>query len=466
MTIKHRVKVDPMPLPHRKAKGGRFLRGKKIPWKLIRKTFIWLGVFLLALTGSIYALQYAFRLVPFQALAPVTRAQLAFQFRSLLDGDELPETVSLNTWAGVKELTPRYTVDDRYQAYADGLFEQYKPDFGAIVAIEAETGRVLTLSSFSRSPHYFGSLPLKAVFPAASVFKIVTATAAIDAHQLTPDSVITFRGGNHTLYKRNLSETDSHLWVRNMTLRDAFAKSINTVFGKLAAFMLRPEELIQYAERYRFNRQLNADFPVQTGHFELGKKDSFAMAELGSGFNRVVQISPIQGALMAAAIVNEGKLMAPFLVDSLKNDKGELIYEAHPEPPVDVMSKQSATLMRELMRETVVRGTSRRAFGDYIRKPKANEVEVGGKTGSLRDEILRGKVDWFVGYGIRGNRKLAVAVLTVHENLWRVKSSTLARLYLEKYLDTAMDRALITPEENDEGDDATPPVDQSSSPKE
>ena len=65
---------------------------------------------------------------------------------------------------------------------------------------------------------------------------------------------------------------------------------------------------------------------------------------------------------------------------------------------------------------------------------------------------------------MRGNRKIAVAVLTVHEAHWRVKSSTVARLYLEKYLDTAMSQQIMNNEE--ETEDASPPEDQSSSPKE
>jgi len=454
--------------PHSKPHGHA--RPKKSPNKdplftkeMAKTAAIWLLILVGCVAILFAALNYAFQKIPFQVLAPVTRAQLAYQFRAMIEGDELPDTVDLSTWSGVKKLTPRYTIDDRYQAFADDLLHQYKPDFSALVAIEAETGRVVAMSSFSRTQHYFGSLTLKAVFPAASVFKVVTATSAIDAHQLTPDSVITFRGGNHTLYKRNLSEGGKNLWMRQMSLRDAFAKSINTVFGKLAAFIVKPDELLTYAERYRFNKTLSADFPVQTGRFDISNADSFALAELGSGFNRIVQISPVQGALMAAAIVNDGKLMAPYLVDSLKDDKGEQVYEGRPSPLADVMSKASAEHMRTLMRETVVRGTSRKAFRDWIRKPKANEVEVGGKTGSLKDEILRGKCDWFVGYGIRGNRKLAVAVLTVHENVWRVKSSTVARLFLEKYLDTAMDRSLIAPEDDggeDEEEDTTAPVNQ------
>lgn len=464
---KHRLKTDP-PAGASRAKKPLFSRPprppRKVNWDLIHKGLMGVLVFVVCMVGLFSVLKAVVVYVPFQVLAPVSRAQLAYQYRNLLEGGELPEKITLNTWAGAKELTPKYSVDDRFQTVADGLFDTYKPDFGALAAIEVETGRVITLSSFSRAPHYFGSLTLKAVFPAASVFKVVTATAAIDAHNLTPDSVITFRGGNHTLYKRNLSENETNRWVRNMSLRDAFAKSINTVFGKLAAFILKPEELELYAGRYRFNKSLTADFPVQTGRFDLGDRDAFKLAELGSGFNRVTQISPVQGALMAAAVANGGKMMAPYLVDSLKDDSGQLVYEAKPLPLGDVMTPESAENMRVLMRETVVMGTSRKAFRDYIRKPKATEVEVGGKTGSLKDEILRGKCDWFVGYGIRGNRKIAVAVLTVHESHWRVKSSTVARLYLEKYLDTAMSQQLMGNDE--ESEDSTAPEDQSSSPKE
>jgi beta-lactamase class D len=86
-----------------------------------------------------------------------------------------------------------------------------------------------------------------------------------------------------------------------------------------------------------------------------------------------------------------------------------------------------------MMRETVTSGTSHASFKTLLRNKKFKGVEIGGKTGSLHGKNPEGKCDWFVGYAISNQKKIALAVITVHENLWRVKSSYLARMAIEKY---------------------------------
>jgi len=325
----------------------------------------------------------------------------------------------------------QYAFDPKLQEFMEGLFQSYRPDFGAFVAIDAQTGRVLSMVSYTHGQGAHDNLALRATFPSASVFKVVTAAAAIAERNFSADTVIQFNGSNHTLYKSNILKTNVTRHTRFMTLKQAFALSVNTVFGKIGAFTVGADELRNYAGRFGFNRQLAADFPIQEGR-ALIVNDAWALAETASGYTRDNTMSPLQGALIAAAVANDGLMMEPYVVQSVHTLDGTQIYAASPTAGMQAVEKSTADQIRALMRETVSKGTSRRTFRGFHRGDMA-DVDVGGKTGSLTGMDPPGKYDWFVGYAEENGRKIAIASLTVHEKLWRVKSSYLARRAIETY---------------------------------
>ena len=327
----------------------------------------------------------------------------------------------------------RYSIDLEAQSQMEKLFESYKPDYGAFVALDAETGQILSLVSYSHKPHEIGNLALKAIFPAASVFKLVTATAAVDSKKARPDTVIAFNGANHTLYRKNVTQTAINRWTRYMTLREAFAKSVNTVFGKLGLFVLKPNEIEAYARRFKFNEEIPSDIPVEMGSLSIDADDQWSLVELASGFNRVSLMSPLQGALMAASVANDGKMMEPYIVDSFLSKDGETTYEAKPKVTSTTMSVESAGLIRKLMQATASGGTASKSFRPLLRNRRYAGIEIGGKTGSLKGLYPKGKCDWFVGYARSGERKIAIAALTINEETWKVKSAYLARRFIELY---------------------------------
>jgi len=310
---------------------------------------------------------------------------------------------------------------------------QYKPDFGAFVAIDAKTGRILTAVSFSREQTEFGNILMRASFPAASVFKVVTAAAAIDQKVAEPSTIVPYNGANHTLYRRNVLKNDVNKWTRHISLREAFAKSINSVFGKVGIFFLKPDILEDYAVRFQFNREIPLDLPVQPGSFVLERDDNWKIAEAASGYNRVALMSPIQGALIAASIANDGVMMEPYVVESLDEKEQGQIYKVDPSVLSMVVSSQSAEKLRSMMTDTVKMGTSSKTFRGFNKKKKIVDVEVGGKTGHLSGNYPRGQYDWFVGYGKSEEDTIAVAALTINEENWRVKSGLLARVFFETY---------------------------------
>jgi peptidoglycan glycosyltransferase len=364
----------------------------------------------------------------------ISRHSISTALAKPMADNEFPETLPLTIGDTPTQVTARYTIDFDEQMAAEKLIESYKPDYAAFVALNAVTGQVLTIVSYTREPSDLGNLALRSSFPAASVFKIVTAAAALDEKKATPETEISFNGANHTLYRHNITDTRENRWTRKMTLKEAFAKSVNTVFGKLG-MTVTPPQLRAYAQRFQFNRFLASDIPVQPSQFLLPEENPWVVAEVASGFNRYVTISPVQGAMMAAAAANDGKLMTPYLIEQLTSDKGVVLYKTEPQEASIAMSPEAATALRAMMVETVERGTSRKTFRRLLRRPAASEIEMGGKTGSLTGANPKGKYDWFVGFARNNEERIAVAALTINEKNWRVKSSFLAQAFFENHFD-------------------------------
>lgn len=342
----------------------------------------------------------------------------------------LPELLPLRVEGQWQHIRLEYTVDSDLQSFIQQELAHYHPDYGAFVAIDPSDGKILAIVSTVHGDAEPISVATTASFPAASVFKLVTAAAAIEHAGVEPDTEIAFAGGNHTLYKRNVLNEPRAGSARHFTLREAFGRSINTVFGKLGVFRIGPVTLREYSERFGFNQILPTDFFVEPSRAPI-PEEQFALAEAASGFTRDITLSPVHGALLAAAIANDGNMMEPYLLKTAYDENGEAIYQAEPRSIRQVLSPDHAGKIRELMAETVESGTSRKSFRGFGKK---EDPEIGGKTGSLTGFEPFGKYDWFIGYMNYRGKSVAVAALTIHRKHWTVKSSYLGRRLFERVM--------------------------------
>lgn len=368
------------------------------------------------------------------AIPGVNKELISSHLGEAFQTNSFPEEIELELNGEKKLVSVDYALDGEAHERMLKMFSSYKPDYGAFVAMDARTGRILSLVSYTRERDDLGNLALRATFPAASIFKVVTAGAALDLGKANPETIVPFNGSFHTLYKRNVQETRENRWTRRMTLREAFARSVNVFFGKLGLFYVGPQELMAYAERFRFNHPIRADFPIQTGYARISTDDPWSVVTAASGFTRDNTMSPMQGALMAAAVANDGVMMEPYIVESLRDQVGQVFYKANPVQASVIVEPNAAAELRVLMRETVHSGTSRKSFRKVARKNLFEDVEIGGKTGSLMGDDPIGKCDWFVGYLRYKDARIAVAALTVNEEKWRVKSSYLASSFFGDYV--------------------------------
>lgn len=367
--------------------------------------------------------------VPEKPAGPVIdKAFLRDAISSHVSIGEFPRQLGYND----QPLYINYTIDQNLQDWAEARLKTYNPDYGVFVALEPDTGEILALATSRRDELQSADLALRATYPAASTFKLITAAATLEEGIATPETIFSFNGKSTSLYKTQVYSVKQNKWTRKMSFKTAFAKSVNPIFGRLGAQELGSKTLIDYAERFGFNAQFVSDFEFDNGSIEIDLEDDWEAAESAAGYTRRNTLSPIHGAVIAASIANGGKLISPSVVKSVTNAQNEVLYDSGKPVSITAISEQSAQSMQKLMHATITEGTGRKSFRSFT-KSKFPDVITGGKSGHLRGFVPKGSYDWFIGYGERDSRKIAYAMLSINKEKWYVKSSKFAREALEFY---------------------------------
>lgn len=362
----------------------------------------------------------------------ISEPRIAAVISDSVAASQFPDTIHIPGIDVEGDLTVQYTIDNALQQEAERLLSKHNPDYGVLVAIDPETGRVLAMADSTRDGQNHGNLSVINTYPAASISKIVTAVAVMDQGEADVGTIIPYNGKSTSLYKKNVFEHKNNKWTRKPTLRESFAKSINTVFGRLGAVDIGGDTLQDYFYRMGFNARFASDFTFDNGAIEMEVKDPWQVAESASGYTRRNTLSPLHAAVLAATAVNGGNLVAPVLVSKITGPQGIPLY-VHDEPAVTpAMTPETASKLARLMQATVSKGSARKSFRRFHRG-YLEEVKVGGKTGSLTGFKPKGRYDWFVGFGELGDRKIAYAALCINKEKWYVKSAQLARELLEYY---------------------------------
>jgi cell division protein FtsI/penicillin-binding protein 2 len=339
----------------------------------------------------------------------------------------------------------RYTFNQQVHGEMAKVYLQYQPDYACFVALDVETGAILNLTSFIKADEDWDNLVMRSDYPAASVFKMVTAAAGLDTGKVSQSTIIPFNGKSTTLYKNQVLRHKDNKWTRTPTLKESFAKSINPVFGQIGVFQLGATKLIEYATRFGFGSDLQTDFNLPKSEIRLDFDSKFEIAEAASGYTKDITLSPIHAAQMAAIVANDGKMVTPYMVKRIVDKSGKLLYKNDAiQNAEQIISPRSAGALRELMRETTRIGSARGSFRGLNQYKVYKGMEIGGKTGSLTGFSPRGRHDWFVGYAEKDGRRIAYASLIINKEKWYVRSAYVARQFIYHYFtqqDTAKEMA-------------------------
>lgn len=280
------------------------------------------------------------------------------------------------------------------------------------IAIVPETGEILAMSSYPsvnpnktiNNPADLRNKAITDIYEPGSTFKIVTAAAAIEESLISPESIV--NGYNGLLINKDIKITDTHPFDKT-TFSEAFRYSSNIVFANLAA-SIPDNKFYKYIRDFGFGHNLNFD--------SYGESDGLIkqMSEFNStskkfvGFGYGISVTPLQLLISYSTVANSGIMMKPYVIKSIRNNKGELIYEGKPQKIRQVVSKKTSEILTNLLVGVVENGT-----GKYA---QISGLNIAGKTGTSQQFIegAYSKTDYtasFVGYFPAESPKIAILVL-------------------------------------------------------
>jgi len=202
-----------------------------------------------------------------------------------------------------------------------------------------------------------------------------------------------------------------------LSLSQAFARSSNYVFATLGIEQ-GARNFVQMAHNFGIGQ--NIPFDIFTENSRIPVPDQLSKLELGEsaiGQGRVM-VTPLNIALVAAAVANKGKVMAPSLVDEIRRPDGSLIRASQPRVLWNTIDEKTADILRQLMVAAVANGTGRSA--------SIPGIQVAGKTGSA--ENPHGKTHaWFIGFGPADDPQVAVAVIIENGGAGGAEAAPVAR---------------------------------------
>lgn len=298
---------------------------------------------------------------------------------------------------------------------------------GAVVSLDPRTGEILSMVSgptydpdplasheTNKEQHAWRennddankpmlNRTINETYPPGSTFKVIMSSLALQ-EGLSPDSQVEsprrYTPPQTTKAIQNFN--GSSCGGDTVTLEHALTVSCNTSYAKLGN-TFGAEKIREEARQFGFE-EAGLRCPMAVSKSSLGPiADPPAEAQSSIG-QRDVRMTPLQGAMIASAVANNGTLMKPYLVSEIQAPDLSVLKKNNPEEFSEPMTESQAGALQQMMNSVVENGTGRKA--------QISGVQVGGKTGTAEDGDVRQDHEWFIGYAmVDGTPVAAVAVV-------------------------------------------------------
>ena len=322
--------------------------------------------------------------------------------------------------------TLHVTLDSRVQRVAVEGLAGVK---GAVVALDPRTGAVLALASsptfdpgrFLSDPDIFKGVAAEEAplldratngrYAPGSTFKVVTATSALDS-DLGITARTTFDDpGTYVTQDRPIRNFGGNVFGVH-TLGEALTNSINTTFARLGD-QLGPDRLGATMTAYGMGERIPIDLPdgevAIAGRYRDGEllpngEQNIDVARIAIGQEQLL-MTPLQMAMVAAAVANRGTLMQPHLMSRIIDRRGNVVKREDLVELGQVASAESAAALTEMMSNVVRDGTGTAAALSDL------NVQAAGKTGTAETGDAGLNQAWFIGFAPAEDPEVAVAVV-------------------------------------------------------
>lgn len=251
---------------------------------------------------------------------------------------------------------------------------------------------------------------LRETYPPGSTFKVVTAAAALQNGLYTSadektDSPLPYIMKGTTTELKN----EGNIPCKDATMRIALRYSCNTVFGKIGSD-LGNDKMLDEAKKFGFDAEQFTPVRSNASVFSDNMNPSqTALSSIGQ-FNTAA--TPLQMAMVASAVANDGKLMKPYMVDKLQAPNLDTLQQTDPQELSQPLSSKNAQILQSMMETVVKEGTGTKA--------QIQGATVGGKTGTAQHGVANSEnpYAWFISYAKLpdGSAPVAVAVVIEDDN--------------------------------------------------
>ena len=301
---------------------------------------------------------------------------------------------------------------------------------GSVVALRPQTGEILAMVSTpsydpnplashntdeqknawselnDASPPVLTNRAISETYPPGSTFKLIDVAAALSSGQYTPDSQltaasnITLQGTRTTLQNFNGNACGG---AATASLREALQRSCNTAFAELAA-NLGEDAIRDQATKFGIGLP-DQTIPLTVQPSRLGDIEDVAALQQSSIGQRDVALTPLQNAMVAAAIANGGRVMAPYLVREIQDQELNTVYTTEPDQIDTAIDGSVASTLTDLMVNNE---------NSYSNDGKISGVQIAAKTGTAEhgaDPKTTPPHVWYVAFAPAQDPQVAVAVL-------------------------------------------------------
>jgi cell division protein FtsI (penicillin-binding protein 3) len=282
------------------------------------------------------------------------------------------------------------TIDLMYQSITEEELERgvknSSADGGLAAAMNPRTGEILALAQYPRlNPNEAGQYEIKDqklrvvtdLFEPGSIFKVVTASAALEAGLVKPNQMFFAEIGEYRIHLRNgkvrvIRDTHKYGWI---SFRQAMEFSSNIVMAKVSDIIGR-KRLYRKAQEFGFGSVTGIEVPGEI-RGELKKPSTWSPTTLNTmAYGYEVGVTPIQILAAYGAVANGGVLLKPYLVKKIVDANGETIEEGKTQVVRRVLSERIVGKLSQFFEGVVERGTGTQA--------KIEGVRIAGKTGTSR----------------------------------------------------------------------------------
>jgi len=275
------------------------------------------------------------------------------------------------------------TIDEVIQFIAERelekVYQSSRARGASIIVMDPNTGEILAMASrptFDLNQHggvskdQIRNRSVCDMFEPGSVFKIVTASAAIQENKIREQDKVFCENGEYKIAGHTLHDHTSHGWL---TFQEVIEQSSNIGTCKVAA-ILGPEKLWHYVRLFGFGAKSGIDMPGeisgQVRDLRYWSKSSMGAVPMG----QEVGVTAVQLGAAISAIANGGNLMKPYIVKEIRDSSGEVIQMTSPVVVRKVLTPESAARVKKILIGVVENGTGKMA--------KIQDFTAAGKTGT------------------------------------------------------------------------------------